>query len=245
MPGMCATSSQDLIARAGGTWAAAMETPTKEDLMLIQEADFDAADETSSEAPEPGTRHTRPPGRPPPAEQLPRRRSARPSRNRKYSHAYKRAPADQVRRGAGFAQQVIPRHSENTATAAHRPAGAGSHSVRRSNPAHCAALPPPRRSFWGSSTTAVPPPPLSRAIRPPCCSAARRRMEMPSPRPRAPLPPGDPRTGPGQAPGPAGRRENPAPLSLTVMRIHCFSRISSRSTTLPPSPAARMALDRS
>ena len=45
---------EDLIARQADR-VAAMETPTKEDLMLIQEADFDAAEETSSEAPEPGT----------------------------------------------------------------------------------------------------------------------------------------------------------------------------------------------
>ena len=45
---------EDLIARQADR-VATMETPTKEDLMLIQEADFDAADETSSEAPEPGT----------------------------------------------------------------------------------------------------------------------------------------------------------------------------------------------
>ncbi len=45
---------EDLIARQADR-VAAMETPTKEDLMLIQEADFDAADETSSEAPAPGT----------------------------------------------------------------------------------------------------------------------------------------------------------------------------------------------
>ena len=61
---------EDLIARQADR-VAAMETPTKEDLMLIQEADFDAADETSSEAPEPGTDTPAPPEAATPGEAAP------------------------------------------------------------------------------------------------------------------------------------------------------------------------------